>query len=154
MLDYAGAPLPPDLDGHSLKPILDGTAEPSERFVFSERPAAGGGHWAIHGDRGSVVVADCTPGKSDCSDHYLALRSDGRLIEIDDRTPTRDRMRSLLDAFVGEAQAYRVPFTVTIRYRPGDKEFVKRFVLDHNMKWESYSDEDLQALGALGYVDD
>ncbi|TFH28100.1 MAG: hypothetical protein E4H00_08975, partial [Myxococcales bacterium] len=154
MLDYAEVASPDDLDGLSLRPILEGATEIDERFVFSERPAAGGGHWAVHGEHGSVVIADCTPGTHDCSDTYLARADSGRLIEIGEQTATRVRLRNMLDAFVAKVQTHHVPFTVTIRYRPGDKDFVKRFVIDHNMKWESYTDEDLKFLGALGYVDD
>jgi hypothetical protein len=146
--------IPDEIDGRSLRGILEGDAAEDDRIVYSQRPAAGSGHWAAHSKTGTVFVADCKVTSADCSDIYLAKRSDGGVTELNEQTAARIRLRRALDDYAATASAYEVPFTVTIRFRPGDKEFVKQFVLDHNMRWESYTDEDLHALGILGYVDD
>ena len=158
ILDYAGLDAPTDLDGLSLRPVLEGRSAARERIVFSERWLPGRRSWAAHFERGTLYLSGCADGASEgseaCDETYLGRLSSGKLIEIDKQTATRSQLRTAVDAFSARATASSPPFRVKWRYRPADKKFVKRFVDQHNLEWENLSDADYESLEKLGYVDD
>lgn len=153
VLDYAGVDGPAQPHGSSLRPVLEGRAEAVERLVFSQRRTAGGDHRGVHGKRGSLYVGECGARDEGCVDTYLARREDGSVLELDAATETRAALRAALDAFAAEAEAYKVPFEVTHRYRPGNKDFVRQFVEDHNTRLEQLDARDVEALERLGYLE-
>ena len=154
VLEYVGVKVPPGTDGRSLRPILEGQARPSERVVFSQRHGSKSGHWAAHSARGTVYLTDCNDTMvEECADTYLAKRGDGSTLELSRKTETREALRAELQRHIEAVTAYRLPCPVTWRYRPANKEFVRQFVTEHNTRWETFTERDLDALERLGYTD-
>lgn len=158
LLDYAGVEVPGGLDGVSLRARIEGGDPPPERFVFSERWLRGRRNWAIHSERGTLRAEGCRDEVGSvmdrCRETYMGRLSSGRLIEIDQETDKRVELRARLEAFATRAAGHELPFDVLWRYRPKDKEFVEQFIAEHNLRAESYSQQDADALERLGYLDD
>ncbi len=149
ILDYAGVHTPPALDGTSLRPVLEGHAQPGGRWVFSQRWTARGGHWGIHGTEGSLYVVDCDPAQAvttGCPDTYLARRADGNVVALAATTETRARLRTKLEGIVSQARAYRLPFEVPTRHVAGAEA-------EAGGVGEPYDPRDAESLRKLGYLD-
>lgn len=157
ILDYAGlAPLA-DADGISLKPVVEGQARPEDRAVFSERWLPGRRSWAIHATAMSLRAENCAEGAfagiEACSETCMARTDSGERVVIERDSARRQRLRASLDSFIKQAATHELPFEVLWRYRPRDKEFVRRFIAQHNLQARHYETPDSDALEALGYLE-
>ncbi len=158
ILDYAGlAPLE-NADGISLRAAVEGRALVEERAVFSERWLPGRRSWAIHASAMSLRAENCgevgSAGIETCTETYMGRTDTGERVVIEREGAGGDRLRASLNRFIKQAATYESPFEVLWRYRPRDKEFVRRFIAQHNLQARHYEAPDSDALEALGYLED
>jgi arylsulfatase A-like enzyme len=141
LLDYAGTPVPDDLDGRSLRPLIESDASFSGRVVFSSRRSGGSMRLAAHGPR--TTLRDSVPRERIETSRALGgSRADATEWHLLDEA-LDEQARKIID--------HRLPFDVDWRYRPTDKEFVREFVAEHNAR--AATAEDLRALRRLGYIE-
>jgi arylsulfatase A-like enzyme len=141
LLDYAGVPMPDDLDGRSLRPILESNGSFENRVVFSSRGSEASVLVAAHGPR--TTLRDTVPRKRIESSKALGgSRADAQEWQLLD---------TALDEHARGITEHRLPFLVEWRYHPTDKEFVREFVMTHNEQWAT--SDDLSALRRLGYIE-
>ena len=153
VMDYIGLPGIDEVDGVSLRSILQGAGGDQQRVVFSENFHSSPQRFAAHHRDGSLrLEGRCTvphAKRSACS-----VRTRGTAETL---TPELGRhLGSSLEDWIERELAEPVPFATTRSYEPGDADFIERFIDTHNRDLAGGSEltpDDVEGLRSLGYVE-
>jgi arylsulfatase A-like enzyme len=161
VLDYLGLALPGPVEGDSLREIVDHDEGPRERLVFSDLAERREFDRAVHGREGSLWAADCAP-STEAPDGLCSARFVDRASDPGQVRPLRDGpdFERYYAALVGH-QAVRKTFdaapTAERAFRACEGEDCRETPPEDAAGKGDSGDatpEELEALKALGYIED
>ena len=163
VLDYSGAEVSGagvdgDVDGVSLRSIVEGRGGDSQRLVYSSRKRSRGSNYGIHHADGSLVAQDCGRDDGDaenpwpCSIAYFDADADPLQQNPQAETPEGMGWETALQDRIRTLRSHSLSFRPRVLYDVGDKAFVRDFMADHNGNADLLP-EDAEALRSLGYLD-